>query len=110
MSNLPADLPQMVDAIVCGYHPQRIVLFGSYARGAAVPPHSDLDLLVVKEGVPNNRMESARIRSCIRRWIGPYAFTILPISLERLKQRLELKETFIQTILEEGIDLYAADQ
>ena len=94
---------------MAGYVPQRIVLFGSYARGEARPPDSDLDLLVVKPGAASNRRESAKIRRCLRPWIGRHAFTILPMSPERLQERLARGESFLQTILREGVELYAAN-
>jgi predicted nucleotidyltransferase len=43
-------LKEVVQRIVGVAHPQKIILFGSAARGE-MGPHSDLDLLVVKKGV-----------------------------------------------------------
>lgn len=42
-------LDTIIERIVEVADPERIILFGSAARGEA-GPHSDLDLLVVKEG------------------------------------------------------------
>jgi uncharacterized protein len=50
----PAILAEVVRRIVEVAHPDRIVLFGSAARGQ-MGPDSDLDLLVVKAGVPHRR-------------------------------------------------------
>jgi len=61
MKDSPPELREMVDAIVRGYKPERIVLFGSYARGDAKPPHSELDLLVVKEGAMSNGLADEHI-------------------------------------------------
>jgi predicted nucleotidyltransferase len=41
-----ADLRQAVDALVERFQPERVILFGSHARGAA-DDRSDVDLLVV---------------------------------------------------------------
>ena len=41
-------IQSVVDQIVSGFHPQRIILFGSYAYGTP-KPESDVDLLVVME-------------------------------------------------------------
>ncbi len=49
MSNRDAVLQDIVRRIVEVAHPQRIVLFGSAARGQ-MGPHSDFDLLVIKAG------------------------------------------------------------
>ena len=38
--------PELLDPVVAYYRPRRVILFGSVARGDAVPD-SDIDLLVV---------------------------------------------------------------
>ena len=42
-------LDDIVRRIVAVAHPERIILFGSAARGGT-GPHSDVDLLIVKDG------------------------------------------------------------
>ena len=41
-----ADIRKAVEALVDRFHPERVILFGSHARGAA-DARSDVDLLVV---------------------------------------------------------------
>ena len=43
-------LQQLVDRVVLAARPERIILFGSAARGT-MTPQSDIDLLVIKSGV-----------------------------------------------------------
>ena len=43
-----AVLSEIVRRIVCAVQPERIIMFGSAARGE-MGPHSDIDLLVVKD-------------------------------------------------------------
>ena len=43
-------LKEVVHRVVKAAHPEKIILFGSAARGE-MGPHSDLDILVVKKGV-----------------------------------------------------------
>jgi predicted nucleotidyltransferase len=43
-----AHLDRMVERIVKKFHPERVILFGSHARGEA-GPDSDIDLLVVMD-------------------------------------------------------------
>ncbi|MBM4034819.1 MAG: nucleotidyltransferase domain-containing protein [Planctomycetes bacterium] len=45
----PPQLEEIIRRIVEVAHPQRIILFGSAARGT-MGPDSDIDLLVIKEG------------------------------------------------------------
>lgn len=42
-------LQDIIHRVVAVAHPEKIILFGSAARGA-MGPHSDVDLLVIKQG------------------------------------------------------------
>ncbi len=48
----------VVQRIVEGYAPDRIILFGSYAYGVPTE-HSDLDLLIIKKDAEAKRSERA---------------------------------------------------
>lgn len=54
-----------VQTLVEGARPQRIILFGSHARGDA-REDSDLDLLVIEEDVPDRAREMVRLRRLLR--------------------------------------------
>lgn len=54
-----AMLAEVTAAVVAAVQPQKIVLFGSAARGT-MNRNSDIDLLVIKDGVPYRRT-AARI-------------------------------------------------
>jgi len=54
-----------IRALADGAHPQKIVLFGSYARGDATAD-SDLDLLVIEDEVPDRAGEMVRLRRLLR--------------------------------------------
>jgi predicted nucleotidyltransferase len=47
-------------------HPTSVMLFGSYARGTA-SPSSDIDLMVVEDGLRDWAAESVRLRRLVRR-------------------------------------------
>ena len=47
-------------------HPASVTLFGSYARGTA-GPSSDIDLIVVEDGLHDWATESVRLRRLVRR-------------------------------------------
>jgi predicted nucleotidyltransferase len=54
-----AEIRRVVETIVAGFAPSRIILFGSHARGDA-GPDSDLDVLVVMpDGTPRLRTGQA---------------------------------------------------
>ena len=54
-----------VQALAEGAHPQKILLFGSYARGDATAD-SDLDLLVIADEVNDRASEMVRLRRLLR--------------------------------------------
>ena len=54
-------IDRMVARIVKRFHPERIILFGSYARGDA-GPDSDVDLLVVMPVEGSKREQAVKIR------------------------------------------------
>jgi len=56
-SNAERAIREMVRRIVRQFHPERVILFGSHARGEA-GPDSDVDLLVVMP-VKGSRREKA---------------------------------------------------
>ena len=53
-----AAIDEIVRRIVAGFHPERIILFGSHARGTW-GPNSDVDLLVVMNRVAGSRRQVA---------------------------------------------------
>ena len=59
-----SDVEEVVRRIVDAAQPEKIILFGSAARGE-MGPHSDLDILVVKSGADHWGL-SGRIRRALR--------------------------------------------
>lgn len=59
-------IPEIVDDVVAGFDPVRVIVFGSVARGEA-GPESDLDLLVLFEVLDSaeRRRLMGRIRTAI---------------------------------------------
>ena len=59
-----SDIDEVVRRIVDAAHPEKIILFGSAARGD-MGPHSDLDFLIIKAGA-HRRELTDRIRRALR--------------------------------------------
>ncbi len=96
-------LDRIVATIRDGYAPERIILFGSHARGTAAPD-SDLDLLIVKS---SNHSEAERIRQVSRLLRPrPLPLDILVKTPGEMEERLAVKDSFFQEILREGKVLY----
>lgn len=85
------------------FHPRRIILFGSFARGEA-GPESDVDLLVVKDKPVKTRLEMARIRTALQRFRVPV--DVLVCSEEYLHKYKDVGGNIIHSISREGKELY----
>jgi hypothetical protein len=79
-----------------------IYLFGSYARGEN-RSDSDVDLCVVADGAANQIEAAKQWRRAMRPvWPRP-AFTLVPISPDRLAEKRANHDHFFQTVLNEGV-------
>jgi uncharacterized protein len=98
-------LAEVVRRVVEVADPDRIILFGSAARGQA-GPDSDLDLLVVKSGVAHRRHLAQRI---YRRLIGlEVPVDILVVTPEDIEAFKDEVGTIIGPALLEGREVYVA--
>jgi len=92
-------LQNIVQRIVTGLHPQKIVLFGSYAYGLP-SPDSDLDILVIMQTTerPDERVLA------ISRLLRPRQFPmdILVRTPDEIAEAVEKNDPFIQEILSRG--------
>ncbi len=83
--------------------PERIILFGSHARGEA-GPDSDLDLLVIASGVTHPRQESTRIRRALRGLLIP--IDVIVATPEQIRQYRNTIGLIYGPALREGKVLY----
>lgn len=84
------------------FDPIRIILFGSYAYGAATED-SDVDLLVI---VPH-KGKGWRLAGKIRGRVRPrFPLDLLVRSPEQINERLSLGDCFLKEITEKGKVLY----
>jgi len=93
----------MIDRLVRDFHPVRILLFGSHARGEA-GPESDVDLLVVLPEVADKRQAAVEIRRALREF--PVCKDIIVTTVEEIARRGDLVGTVLRPALREGIVLY----
>ncbi len=93
----------MIDRIIRDFHPLRLVLFGSHARGDA-HPESDVDLLVVLPHVTNKRQVTVEIRRALTDL--PVCKDIVVTTPEELARRGDLVGTVLRPALREGKVLY----
>ncbi len=99
----PDWIETMIDRIIRDFHPLRLVLFGSHARGDA-HPESDVDLLVVLPHVTNKRQVTVEIRRVLTDL--PVCKDIVVTTPEELARRGDLVGTVLRPALREGKVLY----
>lgn len=93
----------MVDCIVRDFHPLRLILFGSHARGDA-RLESDIDLLVVLPPVADKRLAAVEIRRTLADL--PVCKDIVVTTPEEITRRGDLIGTVLRPALREGKVLY----
>jgi len=94
----------MVRRIVSRFHPERIILFGSHARGDA-RPDSDVDLLVVLPFSGSKHEKQMEIRLALRDIRIP--MDIVVATPEEFLWRKEVPGTIERPAVREGKLLYA---
>jgi predicted nucleotidyltransferase len=87
------------------YHPEKVIVFGSLARGAG-NPDSDIDLLVVKADVPHLGVE--RVRELERLLDRRAAADLIVLTPSEVERGLARHDPFLQQIVEEGQVLFSA--
>ena len=96
LANVEIDFLKAVDGL------QRIILFGSVAKGKA-KERSDIDLLIVMKSGKNTVQVKTAIEEIKEKYEKRYAIqTILMDELELTKRK---KELFVQEVLKTGIDI-----
>jgi len=84
---------------------ERVILFGSYARGE-ITEDSDVDLLIVGPFEGRSADKSVEIRMKLR---PKFPIDLLVRTPEKVRQRIEMGDSFMKEILEEGKVLYEAN-
>ncbi len=100
----PHLLEEITRRILAVSNPERIILFGSKARGD-VGPDSDLDLLVIKDEVDSTRAEAARIYQALADLSVP--IDVVVVRKAYVERYSDLVGTVVRQALREGQVLYA---
>ena len=99
-------LAEIVARLVAAYHPERIYLFGSCARGEA---HADSDydlMIVVRDDAPDALRRSRVAYEAL--WGLPAAADVLVWTHTAFEERLHLRASLPSAITREGTLVYAA--
>ena len=99
---LPEAAQEVIDRIIAGYRPQRVILHGSFARGD-YHDGSDVDLLIVKD---TGARFVDRIEQVLAFSNGEWAIEPLVYTHEELDTMLAAGNAFLEKALEEGVVIY----
>ena len=95
---------ELLQSVVAHFRPQRVIVFGSVARGDT-GPDSDLDLLVVlDDDVPREMLGANSVYQSRKDYHR--AVDILPCRASVLAERARAKGSFADIVLREGITVY----
>ena len=96
-------ISEIVNKIVFGYNPEKIILFGSYAFGNP-NENSDLDLFVIKETDVPRPERTMQVRKMIYGSMVPIDLIVYtPKEIEESKNN---KFSFVYAVLNTGKTLY----
>jgi len=85
------------------FHPQRVILFGSYVRGQA-SEDSDVDLLVVMDHDMSRNVDQA---IAIRLGAdAPFPMDLLVRRPSEVAERLAMNDSFVRGVVEDGEVVY----
>ena len=96
-------LEQVTHTIVEGFHPKRIVLFGSHARGDA-GPDSDLDVFI--EMQTSRRPPERAIEVSAAFGLRPWPLDVVVYTPEEVQRLRGVSGTLLSVIEKEGKVLY----
>lgn len=97
---MDALVEQIVRRIVEAIQPQRVILFGSRARGEA-GPHSDVDLLLIYDGELSKREVELRVHGLFP--IRHFAMDVFVLTPAEFEQQREVVSTVGRIAALEGV-------
>ena len=94
---------RVVKIIAEAIHPQKIILFGSRARGTA-RPDSDLDLVIIYAGEKSKRQVKLDVHHLLEPASLPMDLFVL--SPEELLRQRHVANTLAREVAERGVTVY----
>jgi len=105
MNEINDKIKQITEIIINDYKPDKVILFGSRARGD-VRPDSDVDILVVSDKEKNmpRYKRGLQVRVKLSNILIPK--DILFYTHEDFSRWRNVKQSFVSTVIREGLVLY----
>lgn len=102
----PREIKALVARLVTIAQPEKVIMFGSYAKGRA-SAHSDLDLLVVLPADPHTPYVKSDLQPYLRSSVIPVDLHI--VTADEFDVYSQEPHHFLQSIRETGRVLYGQD-
>jgi uncharacterized protein len=99
-----SEIEALAQRIAEAVRPERIVLFGSYAKGEPTSD-SDVDILVIVPFEGKSWKAAADIRKVAR---SPFPMDLIARTPRQVRERLDQGDSFLSEILSTGVTLYEA--
>lgn len=99
---IQSSIENLKQQLVAKYHPEKVILFGSAARGSEVV--NDVDLFIIKDDVPV--LGAERIRQLYRLMDIDLPVDYLVFRPSEVAERLALGDPFVLSVMNEGKVLY----
>lgn len=96
-------ISEIVNKIVSGYNPEKIILFGSYATENP-SDNSDLDLFVIKETDLPRPQRAVQVRKMIYGSMVP--IDLIVYTPKEIEESKDNKFSFVHEVLNTGKTLY----
>lgn len=87
------------------YHPEKIILFGSYVWGKP-GKHSDIDLFIIKKTKARHIDRLITIRKILTKENGMVALDPIVYTPDETDYRVRIGDDFIRKIMAKGMVLY----
>ena len=99
------EIENITQQLIAKYRPEKIILFGSFARGEETE-NSDIDLLFVKESAQKRPFRIKEVFTALRGLRRDYPLDPIVYTAQELEKRKALGDYFIKRVLAEGKILY----
>ena len=101
--DLEKELKVITAQIIKKYQPQKIILFGSVAD-CNINESSDIDLLIIKENIPQRKID--RRYELSKLIDNKYAVDFFIYRSDEIEERLKDEDPFIENIIRNGKIIY----
>jgi len=100
-------IQKILDKLVTGYAPQKVILYGSYAYGKP-DRDSDIDLLIIKETTERFIDRWVTVQQILTGTHPSILVETLVLTPQEMERRLAIGDQFVEENITRGEVLYAA--